>query len=119
MKYQVGTQFFLNHLYEEQRGIDGINPASCTFELSEYAIRLSCCHQNRIQLIGKKQMLVSEANQELRRETFDNIVILPWLDKKTVFKGSQFVLQEEEDLSVIRLLDQEINTLFQHSSETI
>ena len=64
-------------------------------------------------------MLVSEASQQLRKQTFDKVFILPWFDRKTVVKGSQFVLQEEEDMHVIRLLDQEINTLFQHTSETI
>ena len=43
VKYQVGTQFYLKHFVDENRGIHGINPASCTMELSEYEVHFSCC----------------------------------------------------------------------------
>jgi hypothetical protein len=39
-------------------------------------------------------MLISENAQEERQDSFKRIFVLPWIDKKQVIKGSQFVLRE-------------------------
>jgi hypothetical protein len=105
--------------YNDMDDNSELNPANCTLELSEYLIHFSCCDQNRLQLVGMKQLLVSESAMDQRRDTFKNVILCPWFDKKSIIKGSQFALREDEDMQVIRLIDQDINALYQHCSETI
>lgn len=68
-------------------------------------------------LMSRKQLLISEIMQMRRKETFTNLFLIPYFDKQGKIKGSQFVLKEDEQ--VVSLLDQEINTLYHHSSEML
>jgi len=72
VKYQISAQYYLSHVklpenYDDLDENSRLNPAQCTVELSEYAIHYNCCENNKIQLVGKKQMLVSEASQTTRK----------------------------------------------------
>jgi hypothetical protein len=71
------------------------NPAQCTLELAEYCIKYSNYEKNQIQLIGRKQMLLSEYAQSVRRATFDEVLIIPYFDKKGEVKGSQLIMKED------------------------
>lgn len=124
-KYQVAAQF----IKQEQR--DGYMSSRstkstqgvCTLEFQEFCVHSSCCGQNRIQLVGLKQMLISPTTLNQRKDTFEDLFIIPWVEhKQQKFKGSQFVLRERvqfQPLQVIRMLDQNINNIFQHQNETI
>jgi hypothetical protein len=64
------------------------NPAQCTLELQEYCVKFSNYEKNQIQLISRKQILMSEYAQAVRRATFDEVLIIPYFDKKGEVKGS-------------------------------
>ena len=66
-----------------------------------------------------KQILISESAQVVRRDTFNNLLLIPWFDKRGGIIGSQLGFREDANMQVIRLLDQDINSLFQHKSDTI
>lgn len=102
-KYQVSGQYFVQN-YESA------NPGACTLELTEYCIKFSNYEKNIIQMIGRKQLLLSEYAQAVRRATFDEVLIIPYLDKKGEIKGSQLILKEDEQ--TINLLDQDINNIY-------
>ena len=102
-KYQVSGQYFVQNF-------ESANPGACTLELTEYCIKFSNYEKNIIQMIGRKQLLLSEYAQAVRRATFDEVLIIPYLDKKGEIKGSQLILKEDEQ--TINLLDQDINNIY-------
>ena len=96
VKYTVGLQYYLPAEQGSQSERLGIkNPSSCTVELNEYLVTYNQVDKNRIQLIGKKQMLLSDTFQAVRKDSFDDIFILPYFDKTCKIKGSQLVLHED------------------------
>ena len=72
------------------------NPACCTYELSEYLINYKGVKDTKIQLIGRKQLMLSEEAQIRRSYTFNKILILPYFDRHGHIKGSQLILKEDE-----------------------
>jgi hypothetical protein len=94
-----------------------MNPAACTLELSEYCVKFSNYEKNQIQLIGRKQLLLSEFAQAVRKATFDDVLIIPYFDKKGEVKGSQLILKEDDQ--TINLIDQEINNIYHQNSEML
>jgi len=99
VKYQVSTQYWLPHakpkVSEEQEQLRVGDIAKTTLELTEYCVHYSCCFKNKIQLIGRKQMLLSELAQQKRNQSFDEVLMLPYFTERSLIKGSQFVLKED------------------------
>jgi len=123
-KYQISTQYFLPSAMPKNSEDDELeeallrsNPAACFLELTEYCVYFSPDETNRIRLIGRKNMYVSDISQINRKDSFDQIFIIPYFDKKGTLKGSQLVLREDDQ--VILMVDQEINNLYQQQSATI
>lgn len=117
VKYQVGAQYYLPDGDKNESARMALNPASTTIDLSEWVVTYYPGIKNRIQLIGKKQLLLSDTFQARRLLSFDDIFILPFFDKQCRVKGSQLVLQE--DGQVIYMHDQEINNMYQNNSEML
>jgi hypothetical protein len=93
------------------------NPAQCTLELSEYCVKFSNYEKNQIQLIGRKQMILSEYAQSVRKATFAEVLIIPYFDKKGEVKGCQLIMKE--DGLTINLMDQDINNIYHQNSEML
>lgn len=109
-KYQVSGQYYVQNFENE-------NPAACTLELSEYCIKFSNYEKNQIQLMGRKQLLLSEFAQSVRKATFGDVLIIPYFDKKGEVKGSQLIMKEDDQ--TINLIDQEINNIYHQNSEML
>jgi len=60
VKYQISHQYYLDDSEEQ------LNPASCTIELSEYCVHYNNFANTKIQLIGRKQLLLSDVAQYTR-----------------------------------------------------
>lgn len=73
-------------------------------------VRFSNWERNLIQLIGRKQTFLSEHAMKERVKSFDNFLIIPYLDKAGVIKGSQFVLREDEQMILMK--DQDENNIY-------
>jgi len=89
VKYQVSGQYYVQNFEQE-------NPAKCTLELNEYCVKFSNYEKNQIQLMSRKQLLLSEFAQTVRKATFDEVLIIPYFDKKGEVKGSQLVMKEDD-----------------------
>ena len=66
-----------------------------TVELTEYIINYKSCQTSKIQLIGRKQLILSESTQANRRESFYKPLFMPHIDKVGKVKGCQLVLKED------------------------
>ena len=70
--------------------------------------------------MGKKQMLLSEEAQDVRRDSFIDCMFIPWFDHDGKIRGSQYIMKDGEDkMQAIRLVDQNYNSMYQKSTDTI
>ena len=119
-KYQVSHTYDLNYNdLEEGEKEKQLISSNCTVELSEYLIHYTTLTsvESSIKLIGKKQMLLSDIAQFKRERTFDKLFILPYFDNKGKIKGSQLVLNE--DNQIIKITDQDKNRIFHHETDLV
>ena len=96
-----------------------LNPAMTITELIEFTIRFNCCEKNSIRMVGMKYLLNSKAAMDSTTETFRDLTFIPWITNTGHTTGCQLVLKDNDDEQpsmALRLLDQEINTLFQFQS---
>ena len=98
-KFQITHQYYLEEPTKET------NPAKCTIEFSEFLVHFNnqSATSTKSQLIGRKQMLLSDVAQFRREQTFDKLFILPYFDKAGKIKGSQLILKEDDQ--VIKISD--------------
>ena len=89
VKYQVSGQYFVQNFECE-------NPAKCTLELNEFVVKFSNYEKNQIQLMSRKQLLLSELAQAVRKVTFEDTLIIPYFDKQGHVKGSQLIMKEDD-----------------------
>lgn len=73
---------------------DDTNPAQSTTELLEFLITYSNVEKNAIQLVGKKQLLLSQVCRLSRYSSFKNLFFLPYFDKIGKIKGTKLVLRK-------------------------
>jgi len=127
VKYQISAQYYLSNV-EFPENFDEIdpnhkyyvNPAQCTLELTEWGVSYNCCEKTQIKLVGKKQMLLSDEAQDVRRDSFIECLFIPWFDHEGKVKGSQFVMKDGEDkMMSIRLVDQNYNLMYQRSTDLL
>lgn len=75
-KYQISAQFYL---VDEKE----VNPARCTVELNEYIVQYrpapTVCY---MLLVGKKNLVLAMSAQKSRYETFDELLVLPYITRK-------------------------------------
>jgi len=75
-KYQITMQFYL---VDEKE----VNPARCTVELNEYIVQYrpapTVCY---MLLVGKKNLVLAMSAQKSRYETFDELLVLPYITRK-------------------------------------
>lgn len=95
MKFQIATQYFLPVEGDEEEGFEYSKPGTSTLELNDYLVEFHCCGLNKVRLVGRKQMLLSDSFQKNRNLSFDKIFLLPFFDKTGQIKGSQLILQED------------------------
>jgi len=88
-KFQIATQYFLPQEGDEEEGFDYTHkPGMSTIEMNDYLVEFHCCGFNKVKLVGRKQMYLSESFQKNRNLSFDKVFILPHFDKNGHIKGS-------------------------------
>ena len=112
----------LEEFYDDQNIDGGMNPAQTVVELKEYSLKFNCCEKNSLRLVGMKMLINSLAATKTRTNTFRNLQFVPWVNNAGRVYGSQLLLREGvegQEKNAIRLLDQELNTLYKYENETI
>jgi hypothetical protein len=46
--------------------------------------------------MSRKQVLLSELAQSVRKATFEDVLIIPYFDKMGEVKGSQLIMKEDD-----------------------
>lgn len=97
-----------------------MNPAMTVIELKEFGIKYHAAQKTNIRFIGMKYLINSLTAINKNVETFRDPLIVPWINNAGSVKGSQLMIKRgEEERNGIRLLDQDLNTLYQYQNETI
>lgn len=88
-KFQIAAQYYLPQEGDEEENFNySEKPGMSTIELNDYLVDFHCCGFNKVKLVGRKQILLSEAFQKNRNLSFDKVFILPHFDKNGHIKGS-------------------------------
>lgn len=97
------------------------NPAQSFTEMSDFLVNFSNYGKNSINLVGRKNLFLSQVAQTHRQSSFEDVFFVPYFTNNGSIKGVRLILQKalpgESALENITIKDQDINNIFHQESE--